>query len=55
MCPMLEFICKYGNATVYQWRKGTVPKEIQKENSAGDSDAVSNDTEVCFWCRFFQS
>lgn len=46
MCPMLEFICKYGNATVYQWRKGTVPKEIQKENSAGDSDAVSNDTEI---------
>ena len=43
ICPMLEFICKNGNATVYEWRTGTTPKEVRKEKSLCDANLTKRD------------
>lgn len=48
ICPMMEFICNNGNATVYQWNTGTAPKEIRRENQAISADVGSNDVEVIY-------
>ena len=45
ICPMLDFICKNGNATVYQWRTGIIPKEVRKQNTKGDTDMKSKDVD----------
>ena len=55
ICPLLQFVCKSGNATVYQWRTGNPPKEIRKENSINDTDMKSTDIqEVGFVLKILQ-
>ena len=46
--PMLLFVCKHGNATVYEWRTGKAPKDVRKEDITLDLDDKLDDVaEVC--------
>ena len=42
---MLRFICQNGNATFYQWRTGTVPKQVRKASEIDDTGATSKDID----------
>ena len=42
---MLRFICENGNATVYQWRTGAVPKQVRKVSQIDGTDKISKDID----------
>lgn len=49
ICPMLRFICENGNATVYQWRTGALPKQVRKVSQIDGTDKISKDIDEIEW------
>ncbi|XP_065053892.1 CDK5 regulatory subunit-associated protein 3-like [Rhopilema esculentum] len=47
--PMLLFVCKHGNATVYEWRTGKAPKDVRKEDITLDLDDKLDDVAEIDW------
>ena len=44
ICPLLNFVIKNGNATVYQWKTGKVPTQIEEEVQKVDLEAMAEIT-----------
>uniref|UniRef100_A0A673V266 CDK5 regulatory subunit associated protein 3 n=1 Tax=Suricata suricatta TaxID=37032 RepID=A0A673V266_SURSU len=44
--PMLQFVQKRGNATVYEWRTGTEPSVVERPHLEEPPEPVEEDTEA---------